>query len=1085
MELWRTQAGAGKTEAVLTQIAQSAADNPLARIWVVLPSNRQRAAFRLRLLEHLREAQSPAFNVELFNFYSLNRRLLNLLRVPVRSLNRGARQSVLRRVAATSPLTQFESVANMPGFAQAIGRLISELKQAQIEPAAFTAAAITQKDRELAGIYSAYQSRLQDNDLVDTEGEAWLSLAKLQEAPPTWNAQISLLVVDGFDQFTGVQAQLVRVLSQHAGRTIITLTHVPGREEGVGRRFTSAQQALGAVDVRDLPDYPHPQPAVRHLLTHAFHLTGSIPPMDADAARTVTLIEAHSPASEATEVIRSIKQRLVLDRTPPDDVMVVLRDWPRYQPTLSSAAAEFGVPLSLQSGMPLGRHPLMAVIDGLLTLRDSDFSFANVMDLLRSPYILLEDMMSDLLAKIELAARRFNLRSGRESWEAALERGCYTTIDHNGLDIPAILTHAEAASAIQILGSLFDALPAPDTTGALRSFVWQLEELIGVDPDSEDDADAKLNFTLNIAQQVRNDSRVGDDLAALHAIKNTLKEMLLTEDLLALIDGNPSRAVRWSDFTADFRAAANAAELGSSPDRSGRVLVTTASEARGSAHAHVYILGLAEGIFPAPLSADPLYLDTESARLTHAGHPILRAAADRVDDDSLFFEMLAQAQTTLTLSRPTLDGGQLWQPSALWHAVTAHIPHGTAPKIRTSPGKPPLPEDAASLGELSGALQNSAALAAYLRIHDPLRAAHIARAQTGELGRYHLAETGESPESPADVADLRSAAYNDLRLRVRTPNYRWSPSSINALASCAYRIFAEKLLGLDELENPTEGTDAALEGSLMHRILEGTYAGFRTPETPISPENCEDALNLMQHVASEVFADAVANRELVPGPIWEQQKKLIERHLVDFIRLDFSDESPIVQNFGADRRWTLVTEKKFGDEDHRPMTLGSGAERFSLAGSIDRVDCIDDGETLRLIVIDYKRSMSDISAGDVRKGLSTQIVLYSLVLEKLLAAPDSPERQRWFSDLGQPRQHAVVGGLFWSMRSRKPLNVLSDDKNSSMEDIRQATLSGIIERIQDVRSGDFRPLPAKVDDGKCAKYCAFSDLCRVCELTVR
>ena len=104
--------------------------------------------------------------------------------------------------------------------------------------------------------------------------------------------------------------------------------------------------------------------------------------MDDDAAQAMTLIEAHSPSAEAAEVMRQIKRRLVIDRVPPDDIMVAIRDWTRYQPALSAAAHEYGVPVSLQAGSPLMRHPLAAVLDSLLALPDSLYAFDAVIDVL-------------------------------------------------------------------------------------------------------------------------------------------------------------------------------------------------------------------------------------------------------------------------------------------------------------------------------------------------------------------------------------------------------------------------------------------------------------------------------------------------------------------------------------------------------------------------------------------------------------------------------------------------------------------------------------------------------------------------------
>src|SRR5690606_614156 len=363
---------------------------------------------------------------------------LSLMRVPTRSLKGGARQAVLRRVAGRERLDTFGAVANMPGFSHAVGGLISELKQARIEPTMFYDAQQGEKDADLARIYDAYQALLRQHGLVDTEGEAWLALESLHENGGV-DPKIALLAVDGVDQFTPGQARMIQALDQRAGRTVVTLTHVPGREDGVGRRFANAQAMLGEAELVPVAHSVDSLACVHHLLQHAFQPSGQSTIMDENTAHTMTLIEAHSPSAEAAEVMRQIKRRLVLDQVPPDDIMVAVRDWARYQPALRAAAHEYGVPVSLQAGVPLTRHPLTAVLDALLSLPDSLYAFEAVLDVLRSPYIQIEGLPAGLIAKIEIAARKYNLRAGRDTWHLALEAAARPGRDHRDRETPPVL----------------------------------------------------------------------------------------------------------------------------------------------------------------------------------------------------------------------------------------------------------------------------------------------------------------------------------------------------------------------------------------------------------------------------------------------------------------------------------------------------------------------------------------------------------------------------------------------------------------------------------------------------------------------
>ena len=107
-----------------------------------------------------------------------------------------------------------------------VADLIYELKQNRVFPDTYISAAVTAKDHELALIYDSYQNAMQHYDLVDREGEGWLALEAVENHLQL-ATDVDLLLVDGYDQFTPVQAALIATLSQRVDNIIITLTKAP------------------------------------------------------------------------------------------------------------------------------------------------------------------------------------------------------------------------------------------------------------------------------------------------------------------------------------------------------------------------------------------------------------------------------------------------------------------------------------------------------------------------------------------------------------------------------------------------------------------------------------------------------------------------------------------------------------------------------------------------------------------------------------------------------------------------------------------------------------------------------------------
>ena len=51
------------------------------------------------------------------------------------------------------------------------------------------------------------------------------------------HSSVDLLIVDGYDQFNALQANLLTVLGAQVRESLVALTTVPGREATIGRRF--------------------------------------------------------------------------------------------------------------------------------------------------------------------------------------------------------------------------------------------------------------------------------------------------------------------------------------------------------------------------------------------------------------------------------------------------------------------------------------------------------------------------------------------------------------------------------------------------------------------------------------------------------------------------------------------------------------------------------------------------------------------------------------------------------------------------------------------------------------------------------
>jgi ATP-dependent helicase/nuclease subunit B len=1080
--------GAGKTEAALARLLHLTKQNPFAKVWVLLSGERQIHAFRQRLLAS-DDTRHVYFNVSFFNFYKLYAHLLNAVGHPRRCLDEGARSRLLRSMMAdmqrgNAPLDIYGAITHTPGFVRIVADFIYELKQNVVYPEMFNIAAESEKDAELALIYHTYQSVMQQYDLVDREGEGWLAMEAL-EGNLRLGTDVDLLLVDGFDQFNYLQARLLALLASRVGDTLVTLTSVPGREATIGRRFQATYERLQQVhDEIDLPlivtqpsgSLEGRDPALGHVIQNIFRPQAS----RLSAEGGVTMIEAPDPLQEVGAVLRQVKN-LLLDKCPPNDILIALRDWTLYSAHFASLAHEYGLAslLAMQYSETLAENPAITALTDLLHLSSEDFRRRSFLDVLRSPYFEVKDLDGEVIDHLDRVSRALMVTGGRANWLEAVRTATTTLVDQEDESKGTILT-AEMAKHLELaLPAFFDRV-TPPPTASVTAYVRWLETLIGDDPETNPDEDevmpphvatVKMLWRL---RQVAGPGIVERDLAAMQKLKDVLRALVSVQDLLQALDAEEN--IDWRTFLSDLQSSIVGTVVQRAPNREGRVLVTTVTDARGLPHQHVFILGLSEGLFPARVAEDPLYLDSERRRLTESG-VTLPTQAERADDDGLFYELISLAHESLTLSRPYIQNGAPWPASHLWRGVM-NLFDDTKRQLRRIPLANVVPADQV-------ACVHEAALAIADGLGKP-----ASQTQTTSLYNWLMAQIEDDGTQPSREYWKRlwlgrtieksrlSAAHPYDRYSGRLthpamigriaemlhPGKVWSASQLNDYGMCAFRYYAGRLLKLETMEEPEDGMNVLQAGTINHNILERTYKTIGEAGIPIAPDYVEHAVTILHEAAREEFRDAPRRLGFQASALWEQEKEVILRRLEALVRHDFSVDSKLGK-FGDGHRVPYRLEAQFGASGIFTLDVGDGIGTLRIGGKIDRIDRIGD----HAVVVDYKTGSTKIGKEELARGRNFQMMLYLLAAREMIKTdPDGPTD--------------VAGGIFWHIGSREVIGDLRFEDDAEAIDDGLRHLGRYVERG---RGGDFAAQANKMEDGKCARYCEFHVLCRVGTLSRR
>lgn len=1071
--------GAGKTEAALQQLIQVVCDDqrPFAAAWVLLATRRQEVSFRQRLIDQQQDRQMY-FNVNFFTFSSLNTLLLNRLGALPRRIDETGRLGIIRRLLTElrqkGRLNTYRTIATTPGFVRVIADFIYELKQNLIYPDELLNAAHTQKDQELALIYQQYQETMQDYDLVDREGEAWLALEAVQQNP-TLVSDVTLLLVDGYDQFTPVQTQLLANLSNQVEQVVITLTTLPQQSESMGLRFERALSSLrdthanieAGFEEQFLPDIQlERRPDLQWLGQTIFQAVPEPQPSNGD----LVLLEAAEPSEEVAVLLRRMK-RLLIEGYQPDEILVAVRNWQVYEPYFESIGKLYDLPLLLQRSGSLMQNPLIVVLMNLLSLSLEDYPRRMLLDTMRSSYLRIPGIKKPHVNLLERISLDYQIvQGGIDVWQEAIEVASTEFVRDDGEVREALLSSELADDLLDSLTDFFSSIHiAADEMKTIEQHVHWVEGLIGADPKREPDDDEIESLTepsrsLSMIACIRDlgdipEGIITRDVSALSAFKDILRGLVMTQDLLLSLFGEKTK-ISWRNFYDALQLSVRqVSALPHNLERSGRILVTTATDARGLPHRCLVIPGLAEGMFPAEVREDPLYLDNERIQLNHRG-VMLPTQAERADDDGLFYELISLPFEQLILSRPTVKDGKLWVESHLWRNVLQSFENLPIEYYRAGDALPI--EQAVTPSEVAIGLADAMNQAEvpdmiwqrqqWLANHSQLNGywTHIVQAHATELGRMSR-KAHDRYSGVIKQAELREGIAR------RLGGHRvWSASQFNELGICRFRFFAKRFLKLEALEEPEEGLNALQLGSLYHKILEETYSEIAAEGLPITETNLEDALEILHEKADEILPYAPRNFGFRASPFWDLEQVVLRKRLESLIEQDFLGEKRLDQ-YGKRQAWRQ--EAPFGFNTEPELNLQLTHDRVKVRGFIDRVDLIDEN---RLLILDYKSGSSTIPLDEMKTGRNFQMLIYLEAAEMLF-----PE-------------HEIVGGLFWHIRNRSFSGMPPKPEDyPKVVEAREQGKKLLSEHIQQAQKGDFAVQPSKPDGQKCTRYCEFYQMCRL------
>lgn len=956
--------GRSAAGALREAVRRAKGGDPLAPVTVVVPTNQVGvAARRLLASGSIGPVCDRGTGIAAVSFLTVYR--LGELLGAARLAGAGRRPvstpviAAALRAALAEQAGVFGPVATHPATETALVAAYRELRD--LSPQSLDALG-TQSRRaaDLIRLHRAARSALQDawydeEDLLDAAVEA------LEDRPPVVD-ELGSVIVHLPERMSRQGARLLQAL---ADRTELIIT--------AGFCGDERADAETVASVRRLGGDPETPPAG----------TDPLAAVDQHRTRIVTVSDADEELRAGVRaVVDAVRGGTRLDR-----IALLYAGSEPYARLAHEQLTAAGIAVNGTATVPLAARVAGRTLLGLLALPEGRFRRDEVFAWL-SGARLHHDGIWAPVAAWERLSREAGVVAGRDQWDRLLthlasEFEAKAELAEQDPEAPAwrvgqSRTGAERARALRgfVLG-LVDDLAAAEAE--LRSWpAWvrwarrHLERLLG-------------------GERARSDWPVSEQRAA-EKVEQAL-------DRLACL-GEIESAVGLDVFARTLELELEA-DLGRVGRMGEGVFVGPVSMGVGLDLDLLVVVGLAEGVFPAPTRDDSLLPDAE--RSAAGGELSSRAALLERRHRELLASLAGSTRQVLCVPRGDLRGGKVRVPSRWVLQVASRLAGGTwysedlhDPDRRGFAWLEHVASFDAGLRAVEfPATDQEYRLRARLTAADPASGAPMPEDAVFTAG----AEVVASRRSPrftrfdGNLADLRIPSPADQVV---------SATRLEGWASCPFAYLIHQVLGVEEVENPEEELTITplAKGSLVHEVLEEFVREVLArpeqerpaPSEPWTDSDRRRLVDIAERRCAEYQARGLTGRAI----FWDRERGRI---IADLLR--------VLDHDAAHRSVTgtrpVAAELPFGFRGAPvgtvPIPIPDG-RTVRFRGMADRVDVGEDGT---IHVVDYKTGSrtgyTTLSQGDPDLGgTRLQLPVYGQAARALLGDRDAPVRaEYWFT----------------------------------------------------------------------------------------
>ncbi len=777
------------------------------------------------------------------------------------------------------------------------------------------------KLHDVSILYQAYEKAISDQ-FQDGEDEINEAIVRLGGSETIRNAH---LFAFGFDLTTPILNKFLMSLSRVSIETCVFL---PLENDGNARDFTLFQPLQASYErllkeLREngisfereyLTDEALSKSACAHFAREVF----SSPAVPFEGKNTsFQVVKLNNPLEEARFAAALARRLVRKNGWRYSDIIVVCNQLSAYMDSLEYAFDAYEVPLFAAESRATDRHPLPRFL--LESLRIASGSQGDLASLVTTGYADIDEDEADQLLSY---AARYGLNA----------RSVLKPVKRADPDTVEKIENIRKRLADPI-ARLDQALSRADTLSEQLAAVYLYISELNCARKGELARESLI--TLNQRALAAEDAQVWN------RVMGTFDQMheLMGEKKL-------SKAL----FTDLIARAFSASEIKPLPQSADAVTATTCARIGAAPIKAMIVIGNAGS---SSAKEDGLFSDTETGDMAKALNVFLGPdALSKTRTDRMYMKnalALSEAYTCITYSMSADDGSSI-APNALITEIKRIFPTlSERGGVNADESIEAMRYESVKAAEESACVELSEG--------DLSRSGRRALSSIGKMGGEGLNRIKRALGFKTESETIGKP----LAQRVYGPLSKVSITRLEAYARCPFAHFVKYALRPETEE--AFGLNARDEGGFFHEAVRTFLIENRDGLASLSQE---EAARRMNRISDELLSGAMRDVMDDTG---------VERAVAKKLRRTASRAARMLtEQLRTGEFKPIELEMEFGD-DGASLKLYTGANT-RLAGRIDRIDMMDDGEERFLRIIDYKRGRQKLDAAEMYHGLQLQLILY-------------------------------------------------------------------------------------------------------------